>query len=43
MGQGVWLGREREMTSLGRLLPSLQRIKLAFVVLLASVPRSSEV
>lgn len=38
MGQGGWLGREWEMTSLGRLLPSLQGIRPAFVILLASVP-----
>lgn len=39
MGQRGWLW-EWEMTSLGRLLPGLQGIKLAFVTLLASVPRA---
>lgn len=38
MRQGGWLGREWEMTSLGRLLPGLKGIKLAFVIFLASVP-----
>lgn len=31
-------GKGMEMTSLGRLLPGLQGIKLVFVILLASVP-----
>lgn len=36
---GAWrMAGEWEMTSLGRFLPSLQKIKLAFVILLASVP-----